>query len=185
MATNGLFKMAAATLLLVIFIVPAAVAVTYTVGDINQCHSGVDYTVRLTGKTFRVGDILEFKYGPVHSVDVPPRIIPTETPKSNSRLRNKPLRSSPPPPLQPPLRHRQPIFPPPNPTHPPPFHVVPPPSPTPPPPSPDTPDLPRSDGIHQADSGSTPPPPPSSEASRGQMSYVVVRISLVLACMYA
>ncbi|KAF3580736.1 hypothetical protein DY000_02035994 [Brassica cretica] len=166
MATNGLFKMAAATLLLVIFIVPAAVAVTYTVGDTNQCHSGVDYTVRLTGKTFRVGDILEFKYGPVHSVDVP-------------------LRSSPPPPLQPPLRHRQPIFPPPSPTHPPPFHVVPPPSPTPPPPSPDTPDLPRSDGIHQADSGSTPPPPPSSEASRGLTSYVVVRISLVLACMYA
>lgn len=58
MATNGLFKMAAATLLLVISIVPAAVAVTYTVGDINQCYSGVDYTVRLTGKTFRVGDIL-------------------------------------------------------------------------------------------------------------------------------
>ncbi|CAN6836317.1 unnamed protein product [Brassica oleracea] len=154
MATNGLFKMAAATLLLIIIIVPAAVSVTYTVGDINQCHSGVDYTVRLTGKTFRVGDILEFKYGPVYSVDVP-------------------LRSSPPPPLQPPLRHRQPIFPPP--------------SPTPPPPSPDTPDLPRSDGIHQADSGSTtpPPPPPSSEASRGLMSYVVVRISLLLACMYA
>lgn len=56
MATNGLFKMAAATLLLVISIVPAAVAVTYTVGDINQCYSGVDF--RLTGKTFRVGDIL-------------------------------------------------------------------------------------------------------------------------------
>ncbi|KAG2284979.1 hypothetical protein Bca52824_044583 [Brassica carinata] len=182
MATNGLFKMAAATLLLVIFIVPAAVAVTYTVGDINQCHSGVDYTVRLTGKTFRVGDILEFKYGPVHSVDV---YFICSTPGhciSGMKLAVTVIASASSPAT---LRHRQPIFPPPNPTHPPPFHVVPPPSPTPSPPSPDTPDLPRSDGIHQADSGSTPPPPPSSEASRGQMSYVVVRISLVLACMYA
>nr|VDD16145.1 unnamed protein product [Brassica rapa] len=88
MTTNGLSKMAAATVLLVIMsIVPAAVAVTYSVGDFNGWTSGVDYTVWLTG------DILEFKYGPAHSVDAmdviapyPPRSTPTETPKSNSRL---------------------------------------------------------------------------------------------------
>ncbi|KAG5402495.1 hypothetical protein IGI04_017102 [Brassica rapa subsp. trilocularis] len=65
MTRNGLSKMAAATVLLVIMsIVPAAVAVTYSVGDFNGWTSGVDYTVWLTG------DILEFKYGPAHSVDM-------------------------------------------------------------------------------------------------------------------
>lgn len=58
MATNGLFKMSAATVLLLMSIVPAAVAVTYTVGDVNGWTGGVDYTVWLTGKTFRVGDSL-------------------------------------------------------------------------------------------------------------------------------
>lgn len=59
MTTNGLSSMAATTVLLVIMsIVPAAVAMTYTVGDVNGWTSGVDYTVWLTGKTFRVGDIL-------------------------------------------------------------------------------------------------------------------------------
>lgn len=61
MAMNGLSKMAAAAataLLLVLTIVPATVAVTYTVGDGQQWASGVDYTVWVAGKTFRVGDIL-------------------------------------------------------------------------------------------------------------------------------
>ncbi|CAF2302219.1 unnamed protein product [Brassica napus] len=50
MTRNGLSKMAAATVLLVIMsIVPAAVAVTYSVGDFNGWTSGVDYTVWLTG----------------------------------------------------------------------------------------------------------------------------------------
>lgn len=58
MAMNGLSKMAATALLLVMAIVPAAVAVTYKVGDANQWATGVDYTDWVTGKTFRVGDIL-------------------------------------------------------------------------------------------------------------------------------
>lgn len=58
MAMNGLSKMVATALLLVLAIVPSAVAVTYTVGDSAQWDSGVDYTVWVTGKTFRVGDTL-------------------------------------------------------------------------------------------------------------------------------
>ncbi|CAN6808249.1 hypothetical protein F2Q70_00008831 [Brassica cretica] len=69
MAINGLSKMAATALLLVLAIVPAALAVTYTVGDASQWDSGVDYTTWVKGKTFRVGDTLEFKYGPTHSVN--------------------------------------------------------------------------------------------------------------------
>ncbi|KAJ0258567.1 Uclacyanin-2 [Hirschfeldia incana] len=67
---NGLSKMAATALLLVLAIVPAAIAETYTVGDAQQWDSNVDYTEWAKGKTFRVGDILEFKYGASHSVDV-------------------------------------------------------------------------------------------------------------------
>ncbi|KAL0711328.1 hypothetical protein Bca4012_018306 [Brassica carinata] len=69
MAMNGLSKMAATALLLVLAIVPAALAVKYTVGDAAQWDSGVDYTAWVKGKTFRVGDSLEFKYGPTHSVN--------------------------------------------------------------------------------------------------------------------
>ncbi|KAF3560311.1 hypothetical protein F2Q69_00010681 [Brassica cretica] len=70
MEMNGLSKMAATAFLLVVAIVPAAMAVTYTVGDAQEWSSGVDYTDWVKGKTFRVGDILEFKYGSSHSVDV-------------------------------------------------------------------------------------------------------------------
>ncbi|KAF8048988.1 hypothetical protein N665_2336s0007 [Sinapis alba] len=222
MATNGLSKMATATVLLVVImsIVPAAVAVTYTVGDVNGWTSGVDYTVWLTGKKFRVGDILEFKYGPTHSVDVTNKagyddcdsslavenhsdgdnkielktvgtkyfICPTPGHCiSGMKLAVTVIASTSSPATPPPQSS---VVPPPSPTPLPPSPVVPPL--TPPPPSPDTPDMPRSDGTHEADSGSTtpppptpPPPPPSSGASRGLMSYVVVVISLVLACMYA
>ncbi|KAL1223756.1 Uclacyanin-3 [Cardamine amara subsp. amara] len=61
---------AAATLLIVIAIAPAAFAVTYKVGDSSQWATGADYTTWVIGKTFRVGDTLEFKYGSTHSVDV-------------------------------------------------------------------------------------------------------------------
>jgi hypothetical protein len=57
MAMNGLSKMAVAAataLLLVLTIVPGAVAVTYTI----EWTTGVDYSGWATGKTFRVGDIL-------------------------------------------------------------------------------------------------------------------------------
>lgn len=55
---NGVSKMAATALLLVLAIVPAALAVTYKVGDTAQWDSGVDYTAWVKGKTFRVGDSL-------------------------------------------------------------------------------------------------------------------------------
>ncbi|KAF8099712.1 hypothetical protein N665_0238s0040 [Sinapis alba] len=71
MRMNGLSKMAATALLLVVLaIVPATIAETYIVGDTQQWASNVDYTEWVKGKTFRVGDILEFKYGRTHSVDV-------------------------------------------------------------------------------------------------------------------
>ncbi|KAG2326130.1 hypothetical protein Bca4012_035102 [Brassica carinata] len=70
MTMNGLSKMAATALLLVLAIIPATIAETYTVGDTQQWASNVDYTEWVKGKTFRVGDILEFKYGLSHSVDV-------------------------------------------------------------------------------------------------------------------
>ncbi|KFK37280.1 hypothetical protein AALP_AA4G236600 [Arabis alpina] len=62
-------KMVATALFLVLAIVPAAIAVTHTVGDAQGWASTVDYTVWLTGKTFRVGDKLQFTYGPSHSVN--------------------------------------------------------------------------------------------------------------------
>ncbi|CAN8272422.1 unnamed protein product [Cochlearia groenlandica] len=62
--------MVATALMLVLAIVPAAVAVTYTVGDTNGWAARVNYTDWVNGKTFLVGDILEFKYGPTHTVDV-------------------------------------------------------------------------------------------------------------------
>ncbi|KAH0928249.1 hypothetical protein HID58_013976, partial [Brassica napus] len=57
-------------LLLLLTVVPAVFAVTYRVGDVSGWTSGIDYTTWVTGKTFRVGDTLEFKYGPSHSVSV-------------------------------------------------------------------------------------------------------------------
>ncbi|CAF2113170.1 hypothetical protein Bca4012_095743 [Brassica carinata] len=61
---------AGALLLLLLAVVPAVFAVTFQVGDIGFWNSGVDYTDWVTGKTFRVGDTLEFQYGPSHSVAV-------------------------------------------------------------------------------------------------------------------
>ncbi|CAH8304669.1 unnamed protein product [Eruca vesicaria subsp. sativa] len=61
---------AGALLLLVLAVVPAAFAVTFQVGDIGFWNSGVDYTAWVAGKTFRVGDTLEFQYGPSHSVAI-------------------------------------------------------------------------------------------------------------------
>lgn len=58
MAMNGLSKMAATALLLVMVIVPPAVAETFKVGGTDEWATGVDYTTWVTGKTFRVGDIL-------------------------------------------------------------------------------------------------------------------------------
>ncbi|CAL9245662.1 unnamed protein product [Arabidopsis halleri] len=61
---------AAALLLLLLAAVPAVFAVTFKVGDNAGWAGGVDYTTWVSGKTFRVGDTLEFKYGPSHSVSV-------------------------------------------------------------------------------------------------------------------
>ncbi|KAL0848482.1 hypothetical protein Bca101_021729 [Brassica carinata] len=61
---------AGALLLFLLAVAPAALAVTFKVGDIGFWNSGVDYTAWVAGKTFRVGDTLEFQYGPSHSVDV-------------------------------------------------------------------------------------------------------------------
>lgn len=49
---------AAAALLLLLATVPAVFAVTFKVGDTAGWTSGIDYTVWVTGKTFRVGDTL-------------------------------------------------------------------------------------------------------------------------------
>ncbi|KAJ0254871.1 Uclacyanin-3 [Hirschfeldia incana] len=57
-------------LLLLLTVVPAVFAVTYQVGDVSGWTSGIDYTTWVTRKTFRVGDTLEFRYGPSHSVSV-------------------------------------------------------------------------------------------------------------------
>lgn len=48
----------AAALLLLLAAVPAVFAVTFKVGDISGWTTGIDYTVWVTGKTFRVGDTL-------------------------------------------------------------------------------------------------------------------------------
>ncbi|KAG7570485.1 Phytocyanin domain [Arabidopsis thaliana x Arabidopsis arenosa] len=197
MAMNGLSKMAVAAataLLLVLTIVPAAVAVTYTVGDAQQWDSGVDYTVWVAGKTFRVGDILEFKYGPSHSVDVVDKAGYDGCDASSSTENHSDgdtkidLKT---------VGIKYFICPTPG-------HCVngmklavtvvaassgPPATPTPTPPSstpgtPTTPDSPPAAGTPttpKPDSGSTSPPPPkSSGASKGVMSYVLVGVSMVL-----
>ncbi|CAA7029572.1 unnamed protein product [Microthlaspi erraticum] len=60
----------AASLLLLLSAVPAVFAVTFKVGDISGWTAGMDYTAWVTGKTFRVGDTLEFQYGSSHAVSV-------------------------------------------------------------------------------------------------------------------
>ncbi|KAG7566321.1 Phytocyanin domain [Arabidopsis suecica] len=60
----------ATALLLFLAAFPAAFAVTFKVGDISGWTSNINYTDWVSGKTFRVGDTLEFIYGPSHSVSV-------------------------------------------------------------------------------------------------------------------
>ncbi|EOA28800.1 hypothetical protein CARUB_v10025032mg [Capsella rubella] len=214
MATNGLCKIVAAIrVLLVMAIVPASVAVTHTVGNANGWESGVDYTAWVTGKTFRVGDVLEFKYGPSHSVNEVNKAgydscggtpIDTHTdgdtkidletvgpkyficPTAGHCVSGMKLAvtvvaavSSPPTPSSP--APSPPVAPPPTTGEESPpsdgAHVAGSGSTTPP-----------SDGTHVAGSGSTTPPPPHSPpppsggASSGVMNYVMVGMSLVLAC---
>ncbi|XP_010515443.1 PREDICTED: uclacyanin-3-like [Camelina sativa] len=59
-----------AALFLFLAAVPSILAVTFQVGDTAGWNSGVDYTTWASGKTFRVGDTLEFQYDPSHSVSV-------------------------------------------------------------------------------------------------------------------
>ncbi|XP_010524439.1 PREDICTED: uclacyanin-2 [Tarenaya hassleriana] len=71
MADSDVSRMAVtAVILLVLVAVPAAMAVDYTVGDASGWTQGFDYTTWVRGKTFRVGDVLEFIYGGTHTVDV-------------------------------------------------------------------------------------------------------------------
>ncbi|EFH38799.1 hypothetical protein ARALYDRAFT_920573 [Arabidopsis lyrata subsp. lyrata] len=154
MAMNGLSKMAAAAataLLLVLTIVPATVAVTYTVGDGQQWDSGVDYTVWVAGKTFRVGDIL---------VGIKYFICPTPGHCANGmKLAVTVLAASAGPPATP----TPPSTTPGTPT------------------TPDSPPAGGSPTTPTPDSGSTSPPPPKpSGASKGVMSYVLVGVSMVL-----
>ncbi|CAN8254142.1 unnamed protein product [Cochlearia groenlandica] len=62
--------MATFFLLLLLALVPTATAVTFQVGDADGWNGGVNYTTWASGKVFRVGDTLEFKYDPSHSVSV-------------------------------------------------------------------------------------------------------------------
>ncbi|EFH58241.1 hypothetical protein ARALYDRAFT_483607 [Arabidopsis lyrata subsp. lyrata] len=179
MAMNGLSKMAAAAataLLLVLTIVPATVAVTYTVGDGQQWDSGVDYTVWVAGKTFRVGDILETSSSMVdHTrwmrLTKPDMMAATPPPRLRTipKLAATVLAASAGPPATP----TPPSSTPGTPT---------PPSTT--PGTPTTPDSPPAGGSPTTptpDSGSTSPPPPKpSGASKGVMSYVLVGVSMVL-----
>ncbi|KEH17865.1 putative cupredoxin [Medicago truncatula] len=48
---------------------PYAFATDFTVGDANGWTQGVDYTKWASGKTFKVGDNLVFKYGSFHQVN--------------------------------------------------------------------------------------------------------------------
>ncbi|CAN8280179.1 unnamed protein product [Cochlearia groenlandica] len=59
-----------ALLFLLLATAPAVLAVTYQVGDTDGWTTGIDYTVWVTGKTFRVGDTLEFIYGSSHTLSV-------------------------------------------------------------------------------------------------------------------
>ncbi|CAE6049997.1 unnamed protein product [Arabidopsis arenosa] len=168
MAMNGLSKMAAAAataLLLVLTIVPAAVAVTYTVGDAQQWASGVDYTVwvagKTSGRTYRVGDANQWASGVDYTDWAAGKTFRVGDTLGGMKLAITVVASS-----------SSPL----TPESPPPSDFV-----APPPTTGD--DSPPSDGIYEADSGSTtPPPPPSNDASSGLISYVVVGMPLVLAC---
>ncbi|XP_010544564.1 PREDICTED: uclacyanin-2 [Tarenaya hassleriana] len=71
MAKAAISNMAgAAAILLVLVTVPATMAETYLVGDSSGWIQGFDYTAWTRGKTFKVGDVLEFKYRSSHTVDV-------------------------------------------------------------------------------------------------------------------
>ncbi|XP_045788189.1 uclacyanin-3-like [Trifolium pratense] len=48
---------------------PSVFATDFTVGDANGWTQGPDYTAWTSGKTFKVGDNLVFKYGSVHQVN--------------------------------------------------------------------------------------------------------------------
>ncbi|CAH2057960.1 unnamed protein product [Thlaspi arvense] len=191
MAMNGLSKMVATALLLVLAVVPAAFAETFTVGGTAQWNSGVDYTAWVTGKTFRVGDTLEFKYGPSHSVN--------EVNKAGyDSCGGTPIDSHSDGDTTIDLKTVGPKY-----------FICPTPghcqsgmklavtvvaassgtpgSPTPPsttPTTPTTPDSPPAAGTPETPtpaSGSTSPPPPkASGASKGVMSYVLVGVSMVL-----
>ncbi|KAJ1439541.1 Phytocyanin domain [Sesbania bispinosa] len=48
---------------------PTVFGTDYNVGDDNGWSQGVDYSTWTSGKTFKLGDNLVFKYGSLHSVD--------------------------------------------------------------------------------------------------------------------
>ncbi|XP_004515341.1 mavicyanin-like [Cicer arietinum] len=58
-----------ASLLVLLLAFPYVFATDFTVGDANGWTQGVDYTTWTSGKTFKVGDNLVFKYGSVHQVN--------------------------------------------------------------------------------------------------------------------
>ncbi|XP_027906683.1 uclacyanin-3-like [Vigna unguiculata] len=62
-------KAIAASFLLLMLAFPTVFAVDYDVGDTSGWASGVDYTNWVSGKTFKVGDNLVFKYDSSHEVD--------------------------------------------------------------------------------------------------------------------
>ncbi|KAK9202581.1 hypothetical protein WN944_017793 [Citrus x changshan-huyou] len=59
----------ATALLILLLVAPAVYAVEYTVGDTSGWTQGFDYTGWVSGKTFKVGDVLVFNYGGLHKVD--------------------------------------------------------------------------------------------------------------------
>ncbi|XP_077235103.1 mavicyanin-like [Tasmannia lanceolata] len=59
----------ATTLLVFLFVIPAAYATTYMVGGTSGWALGVNYTNWAAGETFHVGDSLMFIYGNTHTVD--------------------------------------------------------------------------------------------------------------------
>ncbi|KAG8391501.1 hypothetical protein BUALT_Bualt01G0194500 [Buddleja alternifolia] len=55
--------------LVLLFISPAAYAVTYTVGGNSGWNTGVDYVSWASAQTFTTNDSLVFNFGPSHAVD--------------------------------------------------------------------------------------------------------------------
>jgi hypothetical protein len=58
-----------ASFLVLLLAFPSVFATDFTVGDAKGWDLGVDYTTWPSGKTFKVGDNLVFKYGSTHQVD--------------------------------------------------------------------------------------------------------------------